>query len=124
MLEMYMVISERGYDSYIVDNPILESYQEGFEYTQSWKMPEELVSTKIDWKTMKLFNLDNQLYSSRILNIKSGEYELIESNEMIVTENMSEYISGDGILTVQINFNGYGTGEVLPKLELVGEVSK
>ena len=124
MLEMYMVISERGFDSYIVDNPIQESYQEGLEYTQSWKMPEELVTTKIDWKTMKLFNLNNQLYSSRILNINSGEYELIESNEMIVTENMSDYISGDGILTVQLNFNSYGTGEVLPKLELVGEVSK
>ena len=54
----------------------------------------------------------------------TGVFELIESNEMIVTENMSEYISEEGILTVQLNFNRYSTGEVLPKLELVGEVSK
>lgn len=124
MLEMYVAISEPGYDSYIVDNPIQESYEEGMEYTQSWRLPEELVTKRVDWATMKLSNLDNQLYSSRILNIQTGEYELIESNEMIVTENISEYISGDGILIIQLNFNGYGTGQVLPKLELVGEVSK
>ena len=124
MLEMYIAISEPGYDSYIVDNPIQESYEEGMEYTQSWRLPEELVTKRVDWATMKLSNLDNQLYNSRILNIQTGEYELIESNEMIVTENISDYISGDGILTVQLNFNSYGTGEVLPKLELVGEVSK
>ena len=118
------IISESGYDSYIFDNPLYESYHEGIEYTQSWRLPEELVTTNIDWATLKLSNLDNQLYSSRILNVVTGVFELIESNEMIVTENMSEYISGEGILTVQLNFNRYSTGEVLPKLELVGEVSK
>ncbi len=122
VLEMY--ISESGYDSYIFDNPLYESYHEDIEYTQSWRLPEELVTTNIDWATLKLSNLDNQLYSSRILNVVTGVFELIESNEMIVTENMSEYISEEGILTVQLNFNRYSTGEVLPKLELVGEVSK
>ena len=60
VLEMY--ISESGYDSYIIDNPLYESYHEGIEYTQSWRLPEELVTTNIDWATLKLSNLDNQLY--------------------------------------------------------------
>ena len=73
MLEMYMAISEPGYDDYIIDNPAQETFTEGMEYTQSWRLPEELVTTEIDWATMKLSNLDNQLYSSRILNIRTGE---------------------------------------------------
>ncbi len=126
MIEMYMAISEQGYDYYIIENPIEEAYQEGIEYTQTWRLPEELVTTKVDWATMKLSNLDNQLYRSKLLNNRTGEYELIESNEMIITENIMDYITEDGILSLHIIFNSgrYSTGEVLPKLELVGEVSK
>ncbi len=126
MLEMYMAVNEPGYGEYVIDNPIQETYTEGMEYTQSWRLPEELVAADIDWISMKLFNLDHQLYSSQILNILTGEFELIESDELALTENMSDYIAEEGIVTIQINFNSgkYSTGEVLPKLELVGEVSK
>ena len=41
--------------------------QKECEYIQSWRLPEELVTTKIDWASMKLSNLDNQLYSSRTI---------------------------------------------------------
>ena len=84
MLEMYMSISEPGFDDYIIENPAQETFTEGMEYTQSWRLPEELVTTEIDWASMKLSNLDNKMYSSRILNIRTGEYELIESNEMVL----------------------------------------
>jgi hypothetical protein len=126
MLEMYMAVSEPGYGNYIIDNPIQETYTEGIEYTQSWRLPEELVTAEIDWETMKLYNLDHQLYSSQILNIRTGEFELVESDELTLTENMSDYIAEDGIVTIHINFNNgkYSTGKVLPKLELIGEVSK
>ena len=126
MLEMYMSISEPGFDDYIIEDPAQETFTEGMEYTQSWRLPEELVTTEIDWASMKLSNLDNKMYSSRILNIRTGEYELIESDEMVFTENMNDYITEDGILSIHINFNSgkYSTGKVLPKLELVGEVSK
>ena len=121
-----MSVSEPGYGDYIIENPAQETFTEGMEYKQSWRLPEELIIKEIDWESMKLSNLNHQLYSSRILNIRTGEYELIESDEMIITENMADYITDDGDLSIQINFNNgmYSTGEVLPKLELVGEVSK
>ena len=125
-LEMYMIVSDDDFGHYVIDDPIMEQYMDGVQYEQNWRLPEELELTKIAWSSLKVTNLDHKLYTSKILNVQTGEYEIIDSDELLLKDNISDYLSNDGTLSISIIFNNgqYSNGEVLPKLELVGEVAK
>lgn len=126
MMEMYMAITEDGYETYVIEYPDDEPYHVGFKYSQTWKLPEELNKLKIDWKELTVSNINNQLYKSSVLNIQTGEYEEIDSKEWIVTENIDDYKTEDGVIAIQMEFlvEQYGNVNGFPKLKLSGEVAK
>lgn len=126
MMDMYLTANEAGNGSYLIGNQYEEYFYEGIDYTQTWKIPEELSNLKVDWKSLTISNINNQLYASRVLNIVTGEYEEIDAKELVVTDNIEDYMTDEGIFMTQIVFHGGQDGDfvVLPKLELTGEVAK
>ena len=126
LLGMSVKVNEEGYGTYIMDFPGQESFYEGNEYLQTWKLPEQLQEKKVEWASIKLSNIKQQLYTSRLLNVKTGKFEEVDAKDLVITEQISDYIADDGTIVNRIEFYEGQNGEstALPKIELTGEVAQ
>lgn len=126
MFEMHITANEIGGGPYVMGNQYEEYYYEGMEYTQTWKLPVELSEEKVDWKTLTVSGVKNQLYKIGLLNIDTGNYEEIDTKELMITDNIKDYLTDEGVINIQIVFHDGkdGSFDALPQLELTGEVAK
>lgn len=126
LLEMSIKVNQEGSPTYIMNYPSEEGFYEQVEYFQTWKLPDQLQGKEIEWASIKLSNINQKLYTSRLLNVKTGKYEQVDEKDFVITEKISDYIAEDGTIVnrIEISRGEYGESTDLPKIELTGEVPK
>lgn len=126
LLGMTIKVNEEGYGTYIINNPSEDSYYEGNEYLQTWKLTDHLQEKKMEWESIKVSNINQKLYTSELLNVKTGKFEQVDVKDLVISEKVNDYISADGTIVNRVEFfrGGYGEYTDLPKIELTGEVGQ
>lgn len=126
VLDLSVTANEDGYGEYVIDNLADAGFYEGVEYLQMWTLPEQLTEKEVIWASIKLSNIKQKLYSSSLLNVKTGKYEQVDEKDLLISEHISDYISEEGTIVNRIRFHAeeYGESSDLPKMELTGEVAK
>lgn len=96
------------------------------DYVQTFQAPLSIREIIVDWTSLTVKNVHKNLYSARLLNIQTGNFEPLETASLEITENPAHYISEDGTVSVKFKFHKgqYGEIDVLPQLELIGEVAQ
>ena len=126
LLDLSITANEDGYGTYVIANLADEGFYEGVEYLQMWSLPEQLIEKKVTWTSIELTKINQELYSSSLLNVKTGKYEEVDEKDLLITEHLSDYIAENGTIVNRIRFHAeeYGESTDLPKIELTGEVAK
>lgn len=101
-------------------------FYEEVEYIETWKIPQSIQDISIDWSSLTVNNVHQNLYSARLLNVQTGKFEPLETASLNITKNPTHFISEDSTVTVKFKFHRgqYGEIEVLPQVELKGEVAQ
>ena len=126
LLGLTIRVNEDGFGTHVISQPREEGYYEGNEYLQSWQLPEQLLEKEVNWISIKISNINQQLYTSKLLNVKTGKFEKVDTKDLVITEQLRDYISEDGKLVNRVEFlkEQYGEFPDLPKIELTGEVKE
>lgn len=110
---------QMGYQSndYYFDDPA---------YIQSLELPEDLLKLNMKWTSIELKNVQKELYEISLLNVKTGEYDLQESGNVNISEDVDRYVSPEGKVAIRIEFRHTrdGNHSNVPELRLSGEVTQ
>lgn len=127
MLSMTLRSQEHQFEAHSVGYVPDYYYFEESVYIQTWQLPEELRTDDIVWTGLELSKIQQTLYEASVLNVKTGEFEGAGSvGSITVNQNVQDYISPDGKITVRMSIKDSRNGNEgkAPELMLNGEVAK
>lgn len=127
MMSMTLRGQEHQIEAHSVGYVPNQYYFDETVYVQTWQLPDELQTTEITWTELELSNIQKKLYDVSLLNIKTGDFENADSaGTLKMEENIMNYISPDGKITVRMTFKDSRNGieGKAPELTLTGEVAK
>ncbi|MFS0574423.1 hypothetical protein AB1K83_02180 [Sporosarcina sp. 179-K 3D1 HS] len=127
MMSMMLRSQEHQFEAHPVGYVPDQYYFDEAIYIQTWQLPEQLRTDEIEWTGLTLSKIQKSLYDANLLNTKTGEFEdagFVSS--ITVHQNVQDYISPDGKITVRMTFKDsrHGNEGKAPVLTLNGEVAK
>ncbi|MCG7342704.1 cupredoxin domain-containing protein [Sporosarcina sp. ACRSL] len=95
-------------------------------YIQTWQVPEELVKNVSKWNSMDISKIQNQVYALSIWNVKTNEFDSLESKRKLTLDSIGDFVTEDGkvMLKMEFNNNQHGNEAQAPEIKLHGEVKK
>ncbi|KXH79825.1 hypothetical protein [Sporosarcina sp. HYO08] len=96
-------------------------------YEQKWQLPADIVDRNMNWKSLKLKNIQNGLYEVELWNSKLSKFEKVKDSKLVeMTSHVEDYISPDGTIMLQLRVSNtmHGTEGRAPELWLSGEVAQ
>ncbi|MCG7334231.1 hypothetical protein MHZ95_02930 [Sporosarcina sp. ACRSM] len=95
-------------------------------YIQTWQLPKEFLNEQLDWTSIEVREIQQQLYEASLLNVRTGKFERSESENWTIEENVKDYISPEGKIVIRMVMHDAKNGNEghAPELKLNGEVVK
>lgn len=95
-------------------------------YIQTWQLPKELMNEQLDWTSIEVGKIQQQLYEASLFNVRTGKFERSESDKWTIVENVKDYISPEGKVVIRMVMHDAKNGNEghAPELKLNSEVVK
>lgn len=95
-------------------------------YIQTWQVPTDLMEKVSTWKSMDISKIQKQLYTLQIWNVKTQNYDPLESERKLTLDSIEDFISEDGKVLFKLEFinKQHGNEGQAPDMKLHGEVKK
>ena len=93
-------------------------------YIYDWKIPANMPLEKVKWTELMLANTNSATMQIEIFNWNTKAFEEVKGSRFSIKENVSEYVSTDGMVQFKIDKQGINGDDYtrLPELRLKGEV--
>ena len=102
-----------------------EYYFDQAVYFQSWKIPIKVLKSNLHWTSFELTKVRKELYTISLLNLLTDEFELLDTGDYKITENIDTYLSPEGEIVFRIDLHDTKNGNytTVPDLKVTGEVA-
>lgn len=123
MFDMTLVSEGTNYEPEMMGFQANEYYFDDAAYIQTWQLPNDLAKMNVDWTSMDVKNVQKQLYEISLLNVENDTFDAYEGGTL---EDVDQYMSPDGKVTIRITFHNSQDGNYtdVPVLWLSGEVAQ
>lgn len=95
-------------------------------YIQTWQLPKEFLDETIDWTSIEVGKIQQQLYAASLFNVRTGKFETGESEKLTIVDNAKDYISPEGKIIIRVVLHDPKNSNEghAPEVKLNGEVAK
>ena len=126
MMKMIILSEENNFEPHEMGYPVDEYHFEEAVYIQTWQLPNEVLKKNMKWTSLDLTKVRKTVYDVSLLNVKTGEFELQDTGNVKITEDIGDYLSPEGKVVFRIAFHESRNGNSMgvPELRLSGVVAQ